>query len=122
MKKLFLLLLVIMMLAPRAGAWEERSWVDEEGCLHIVGTPTVEGEREVADLTNKLNLAKAMLAAKQEDNNRLAMWLVETRNAHEVEMKEIEEQTSLNYLKSTLNLLKYAENDNGQSIYINNTK
>jgi len=122
MKKWIVIFLMIMMTAPRAGAWEEKSWVDEEGCLHIVGTPTVEGERELADLTNKLNLAKAKLASVKEDNNRMLRYLVETRNAHQVEMKEIEEETSLNYLRASMNLLRYAERGNGESIYINNSK
>lgn len=122
MKVLVCIIFIMAMMAPLALAWEHEMWVDDEGVTHIVGKPSYAGEAEVMRLREVKRIKELELLAKKECENRQLRWLIETRNSHEVELKEIEEQTSANFLEAVRLEAEMNRDSRGELIYVNNSR
>ena len=114
MKKL-LFALVLMFVVSSVQAQEQKRWVDDEGCTHITGFPTIKERLETSQYQKELNEANSRYA----DEYKKGKWEVYTFNAilkNKKEIAIINARAMRDYLVATQD--KYRSNVSSSSTII----
>lgn len=122
MKMLTWIILILLLMTPRANAYWEEVTVEKDGSITIIGHYSNELEVERARLLGVLAQKRNQLAALVDQRERKERWLIEGRYAHEVKLKEIEEETSANFLEAVRLEASMNRNSQGEYIYVNNSR